>query len=329
MAICTSITKIDNIAGVGDVLEVVIDNSTTALWFFSYADSLKFLNQEVIVEYRKDIYNGELKQFIATFTIPTVVQTLDKKDNIKLYVDQVDNGSNISFNEIEDGETRMGCIVYCTASEYKSSPKAAWMELIIRDHSMHTAVLRLFDYETKSVDFSGQYIKTTLARNAYGFTTELVKPVDGTVFKNPEIELAKEYITNYFLDDGPARHYVEATAVLEAMENFVDYEKGYGLMRLAMELSMCDSLQNTTKDVDLQAIGNALLAMNGHFTVSSVLSDEFNNMVIANKHPWTNRKLVMQLVDVNIPESEIPEKKVLNSIKSCINTIIEVRKGTR
>ena len=327
MAKCTSIVKIDSIIGSGDVLQVTIDNTTTAYWIYDYTEALKFLDQEVIVDYRKDIYKGNLETFIATFTVPTVIATLDKQDNIKLFIDQVDNISNVAFREIEDGDDRLGCIVFCTQSTFKSSSKATWQELIIRDSTMHTATLRLFDYENKHVDYSGKYIKTNLKRNQYGFQSEMIKPLDEEVYVNPEIALAKNFIMNYFSNDPVALAYIESTSVLNYLEEAVDYEKGYGLMRLAMELSMVDSMKNITKDVSLAAIGQALLLQHGWMTRASVMSKSYSNIAIGWNSMFPERKLVMQLLDEALEEKPV-ESSILKTIKDTVNTILEVRKGT-
>lgn len=328
MSICTSITKINTLSDGTDVLNVTIDNDVQAFWFYEYAKAMEYVNKEVIVEYRKDIYNGQLCTFIATFTVPTKINTLEKKDNIRLYCDQVDNNSNLVFEEVEIGETKMGCIVYCISQEYKSSPNAVWMELLIRDKRMHVAKLRLFDYENKNVVLEGQYVMTSLSRNQYGFQSEMIKPVTGEVGPNPEIDIAKQFIMNYFADDEVSLNYISTTRVLDFLEEAIDYEKGYGLMRLAMELSMVDNLVNITQDIDVSAIGRALLASRGYMTRTSALSNIVNNVNLALKYSWDNRKEVLMLLDVPSEES-IPEMTIMQSIKDTVNNILEIRKGIR
>lgn len=328
MSICTSITKINTLSDGTDVLNVTIDNDVQAFWFYEYAKALEYVNKEVIVEYRKDVYNGQLCAFIATFTVPTKINTLEKKDNIRLYCDQIDNNSNLVFEEVEIGETKMGCIVYCISQEYKSSPNAVWMELLIRDKRMHVAKLRLFDYENKNVVLEGQYIMTSLSRNQYGFQSEMIKPVTGEVGPNPEIDIAKQFIMNYFADDEVSLNYISTTRVLDFLEEAIDYEKGYGLMRLAMELSMVDNLVNITQDIDVSAIGRALLASRGYMTRTSALSNIVNNVNLALKYSWDNRKEVLMLLDVPSEES-IPEMTIMQSIKDTVNNILEIRKGVR
>lgn len=327
MAICTSIELVEKVSSGGNLLKVTIDKSTEALWFFDYAASLQYLNQEVIVEYRRDIYKGELRQFIATFVLPVVVQTIDKKDNIKLYTDQVDNNANLSFSEIEIGETRKGCIVYCTASSFKSSPNATWQELIIRDKSMHTAKLRVFDYDNKAARFAGQYIMTELSKSKFGFQSEIVTPTPGDVMPNPEIELAITFIKNYFSNDVVAMKFITDTNLFNQLKEEIDYEKGYGLMRLAMELSMTDNLYNISKDLDIKTIGQAILCSYGHFTRESVLSNSINNVTLAMGYHWENRGMIGKLLDVALEEKPA-ESSIMKSIQETVASILEVRKGS-
>lgn len=328
MAICSSIKLVENDVVGGDLLRVTIDNTETAYWFYNYADAMQYVGQEVIVQYRKDIYKGELVQFIKTFVVPTAVTTLEKKDNIKLYIDQVDNNSNISFSDIAIGETAQGCIVYCTHSEFKSSKNAVWQEFIIRDKAMHTAKLRVFDYANDSADMSGQYIMTALSRNKYGFQSDFVAPANGTVANNPEIDIAINFIENYFSTDVAAMTYINKTQLIEHLKEVIDYEKGYALMRLAMELSMVESLENVTKDVDLNAIGRAILCSYGHYTRTSVLSDSVANVTLALQFPFENKTTVVPLLDVALEEKP-KEYEVMHSIQSAVAAILEVRKGTQ
>lgn len=327
MSICTSIEKMNDVRDSYELLKVTIDNSVAAYWFYDYAESLKYLDQEVIVEYRDEIYHGELCKFIKTFVLPTVVQTLDKKENIKLYCDIEDNQSNLSFSEIVDGETRPGCIVYCVDCQFKSSSNAVWQELTIRDRSMHIAKLRLFNYDNKAANFKGSYVMTELSRNKFGFRSELISPISGEVAPNPELKIARQYIMSYFSNDPVSMQYITETSVLDYLSEDIDYERGYGLVRLATELSMVDAMYNMTKDVDLSAIGRALLCMRGYLTHVSVLSKSVNSIMVAMKYMWDNRKTVILLLDNPQDEYPLPERAIMESIRTTVNTMIDLRKG--
>lgn len=325
MSVCTNITKIADDAG-SEVLQVTIDNTVTALWFYPLADALPFLNQEVIVDYRKDVYNGQLQQFIKTFTVPTVVNTLDKKDNMKLYLDQVDDGSNLSFNEIAIGETRGSCIFFCTKQEYKASTNAVWMEMLIRDRSMHIAKLRIFDYMDKDAQLAGHYLVGELSRSKWGFQTDsvVVSRIDDR--PNPEIDIAKQFIQNFFSDDPVAMQFINKCNLFEAAKDYVDYEPGYVLVRIAMELAMCESLYNITNDVDVKAIAHTLLASYGFLVnQSSVLSPMVRNIFLAQQFPFPDKKTVIVCLDEGLEEHPA-EYALVHSIKESVNNVLRIRK---
>lgn len=329
MAICTSITLVRSVPNMGDLLQVTIDNSTKAYWFYSQADAMQFVGQEVIVEYRKDILNGNPETFIKTFTVPTRINTLDKVENIKLYLEQSDNNSNVSFSEIADGETKQGCVVLCTKQEFKTSPNATWHELSIRDKSMHVATLRIFNYTNHKAQFAGKYIRTELSRSKYGFKSEIVYPVsDDEVAPNPELAIAESYIENYFKDDAEARSLIQSTNLMQFLKEYVDYEQGYGMVRLAMELAVVDSMKNITKDINLTAIGEALLCQRIYLTRTSSLSPMVNNIFVAQQIRWSNRALVCQLLD-DVLEEKPDEYSVMKDVQKMVSTILYVRKGAK
>lgn len=324
MSVCTAIEKVRTDHN-GDLLRVTIDNTVTALWFYDYADSLQFLNQEVIVEYRNDILDGTMQQFIKTFVRPRVVTTLDKVDNFKLYVEQEDNNANVSFNEIESGDTKHGAIVFCSCCEIKSSKHASWLELLIRDKFMHVAKLRLFNYDTKE-DFTGHYICCSLERNQYGFKTDRIVPAGGDIAENKEISVAKQFVENFFAGDLTGSDYLYKTNLLNAFDEHVDYEKGYGVVRLAMELSLVDAMANVTKDFDLQSVGYVILCRYGYLTRNSVLSAEANNLFIAQQFMFPNRQCVVKCLDV-LNDERPAEATLVDSIVNTVDSILKVRKG--
>lgn len=327
MAICTGIRIVERTATSGDLLEVTIDNEIKALWFYPEQDAQKYLNQEVIVDFRRDIYNGNMQQFVKTFAIPTVIHTLERDDNIKLLVDSVDNKSNVVFSELSEGDTLQGAVVFCTEQSFDSSDRAIWMKLTIRDSAMKTATLRIFDYENKSADLAGHYIVTTLNRSKYGFQTHEAKPLNGDGYVNPEIEIAKNYIHRYFSNDVVANDYMVKLNLLEVLEEHVDYEIGYGLMRLAMELDIAASLRNLSNDFNLEAVGHILLCSRGYLSRSSALSPTFNNVLLASQYLWPQRRIITECLDESLEEHP-KEYDIVKKIKEMVSTILEIRKGT-
>lgn len=325
---CTGISKVDCVNGT-DVLLVTIDDCEESYWFYSYTEALKYLNKDVIVEYRQDIYKGALHRFIATFVLPVVVTTLDRREGFKLFIDQVDNYSNVSFNDVAIGETLYDARVFCVKSEYKSSANAVWLEMLIRDKSMHVGKLRLFDYDRKDADFTGRYILTELSRNKYGFQTAGSVVDMGLDCKpNPEIELAKQFISTFFAGDTAATSYIDRVNLIEKMRVFIDYEAGYGLMRLAMELSMTEMLYNITNEVDVKAITHALLASYGYVVRDSKLSKSVNNVMLALRTTWDSYDLVIQLLDESL-EDKPCEAQIMHDIRQTVDSILRIRKGLK
>lgn len=326
MAICTNISLVKRISDGCDLLKVTIDNSIDAFWIYDFSDSNKYINQEVIVDYRQDMYEGKMERFINTFVVPTVVQTLDAQNDFKLYTDAIDNYSNVSFNDIQPGENSSSCILYCIKSEYKSSPKAVWHELTVRDRGMKVAKLRIFDYNVKDLHLDGKYIRCDIARNKYGFQTDMVTTIDGECPPNPEIELATQYLKNYFASNTAAQTFLKKYELFDNIKQHFDLEMGYSVVRLAMEVSMVNSMRNITNDINLDLLADAMLASYGYLARTSKLSPSVNNIVMSMSIPWNNKDNLMQLLDNN-PECELKEVAIFKNIKNTVDTLLKIRKG--
>lgn len=323
--ICTDIKKIDSLQDGSDVLEVTIDNMTNALWIYPMADAVPYIGKEVIVSYRNDMYLGQIRPFVNTFVLPCKVSTLDKKDGIKLYANATDNFSNMSFNDIACGETKNGCIVYCISQKFETSEKSVWVTLLVRDKMFRVAKLRLFHYD-KSIDFSGSYIICAMTRNDYGFKTDMVAPAVGECPDNYEIKIAEEFILNYFAGDDAAMQYITKMHLIAYMKDYMDVEKGYIVVRLAQELSLCDALYNITNGVDIKAISHALLADKSFVrNPKSVLSESARNVHAALGHAWPAPEIVLTLLDASCANAP-GEKDIYLSIKSTVNNIIRTSK---
>lgn len=129
MSVCTSVVKLENISEDIDMMLVTIDSDTKAYMIGNYADTLQFIGDEVIVSYRKDIYQGKIETFINTLTIPVKVNVLDRDTNFKLYSDVSDNNSTVCFADIQEGSIVYSAVVYCVDSMYESSPNSVWDDI--------------------------------------------------------------------------------------------------------------------------------------------------------------------------------------------------------
>ncbi len=322
--VCTSVKLIEKLDDT-DVLEVVIDEVTTALWLYPLADAMSYVGKEVIVSYRNDMYKGAVRQFINTFVEPCKVSVIDRKEGIRLYADNVDNYSNMSFNDIAVGETKNGCILYCIAQRFETSEKAVWVTLTVRDKLFRISRVRLFNYNNKA-DFTGKYIICALTRNEYGFRTDMVAPANGECPDNYEIRIAEDYVMSYFAKDTVAMAVLNKTDLLHWLRNHMDIEKGYLLVRLADELSICDSLYNLTNSVDIASISHALLADKLYvLKPDSHLSQNALNILLAVGQQWKSPITVMSLIDSS-SETDLPEKAVYISIKQLADSVVKANK---
>ena len=324
MAHCKSITLIENINNV-DVMLCQIDD-VSAYWFYDYSKALQFVDQDVIVSYRDDMYKGQMVKAVNTLAAPYVVNVLDKHTNMRLYVDEEDNKSNLSFNEIQMGESRDGCIVYCCDCSLQTSAAAQWLECIIRDKMFRVAKLRIFDPE-QAVNLTGKYCMCTLRKTQYGLQSDMIVATSTEVAPNPEIDIAKNYILDFFKEDESAMNFITSTALLDAMDTIVDYEKGYMVVRLATEICLCEQFYNVSKDIDVRVLTHAFLASYGYITRPNIpMSEETRSVLVATSHKWTNTPLLMRIIDPGTLEKEPLERDMFRKIRAMVESIIKSRK---
>lgn len=326
MVICESVEKLESLQNM-DVLLVRFSDGTTAHWCYDYGRALEYVGQEVIVDYRNDVYKGNVVTMINTFTMPSKVNTVEKHENVRLFSDVEDNQANLSFNDLMEGETKNGCIFYCISQELKTSDKAVWNEYLIRDKSFRVAKLRIFDGDNPNSQCAGSYCMAALTKNKYGLQSKLIVPANGECRRNPEIDISIDFVRNYFATDEHAMSFISQTGFIDKMEQVIDYEKGYALVRLAMELSMCEQLYNITNNVDVTMIGHALLLSYAHNCVELSFSPEVRNIIVAIKYKWPNTQKLMSILDPGEMEKRPDEYIIYKSIRNTINTILETRKS--
>lgn len=331
MSVCTSIVKMKEVSEDTDILRVEIDNDVKAYMIFNYAESLVFLNKEVIVSYRKDIYEGKIELFINTLTIPVKVTTLDREAGIKLFTDQSDNNSNVSFIDLTPGSTMLGAVMYCISSSYESSDRAVWMELKVRDRAGRVAKLRLFDPEFGVAKFDGMYIKANIKRNDYGLNTKEISLMDLEFPPNPEIQIARTYIENYFIGDADMLAVLQRTKLLDFMQDYVELELGYALLRAAIQLDILSELRNVFNEVNFKAISYAIMMQYGYITKASLAQYSASlraiTFTLQQNLPSDVAALVLMILDEGEPDGKpVPEKAIFNRVLSLANEIIKVKK---
>ena len=329
MSKCTSIEKVSVLSDGTDILRVTIDDAVEALWCYPYADAIQFLDQEVIVDYFQNIYDGQPRQFVKNFVVPRKLNVIEQQETLKLFTYDIDNQSNVNFSDIDPGATQNAAIVYCIAQQIKSSTNAIWLELTIRDRSRKVAVTRIFDFDKSNVDFEGNYLIMDLShKQNYGFNTTQAAVYPGEFSENPEITVAKQFIQRLFAQDANASAYLGKTLLLDRLNDVVDYERGYAVVRLAQELCLCDQLHNMTYDVDVDSIMYAILCSYGHHITSNGFSDNMNDTLLAAKFQWPNAQLVIHLLDPGFGD-RLNERTIYDNIKATVDNILYIHKAVR
>lgn len=326
MAVCESVVLLEH-AGAVDVMEVVVDG-VKSLWFYDYSKGIEFAGKEVIVTYRDDFYQGKQVKAVNTLAVPNIVNVLEKHTTLRLYNDKEDNHSNLSFNEIPMNQTLDGCEFFVCSQENMASTSSNWIELRIRDKMFRVLTLRIFDGVADNL--VGRYCRGSLRRTKYGLQSDMLVPIDGECTPNEEITIAQEYIMQYFANDPAAMDFINKFNLIECMKKYIDYEPGYALVRLAMELCMTEQLINVTNTIDVQVLSQALLASYG-FTVSSnaPFSHETNSVFRATNCKWPKFSALIGILDTGTVEKETPERDMFGRIRSMVDAIIQAKKTYR
>lgn len=117
----THIELLESLGNEQQLMRLTFDGGKDSAYIiWSHANLMQYLNDEVIATFRQDMYNGAVVKFVNTLASVGVVHTLERSDNVKLYVDVTDNHSNIRFKEIEDGGTAVNAIVYVVDIRFDS-----------------------------------------------------------------------------------------------------------------------------------------------------------------------------------------------------------------
>lgn len=327
MAICASVAKLEEYGEGVDLMQVQIEGDEPSFMVGNYANTVEFIGKDVIVTYRKDVYEGQIKTFVNTLTIPVKVSVLDREHKMKLYTRGDDNNSNCCFVDMKDGDVFDGAILYCVSCEFESSAKAVWLTMKVRDRMGRVAKLRLFDYDRNDMDYSGTYIKSTIRKTKYGYNTDEVECIDLEFRPNPEIELCSTYVRNYFSNDAYMRGVLDRTKLIERMEMFVEIEKGYTIVRLASELDILDELKNVLYEVDFRAVSYALVFKYGYVASPKLVSFSENlrslTFALRQNIPEEIFTKVVQIFDSG---EYLPEREIFNKVTALADAIIHIKK---
>ena len=326
--ILTRIELLDSYSEEQQLMHLTFDEGKdTAYIIWSHANLIQYLNDEVVATFRTDMYNGRAEKFVNTLARVGVIHTLEKENNVKLYVDVTDNHSNVRFKEIEDGGTAVDAVVYVVDMRFDSSARAEWVDLTVMDQARKLAQLRIFSPDNKTAALKGRYVMGTIRRTKYGLSAESVITVDSAFPYSPEVEISERFILDAFAEDSEMLNLLSATNFVTFAKKHVDLEPGYVLVRLALELDIASELNNLMREVDTALIKRALLLEKFFvFQEESPFTSEIINFVKISQQNFRGKNDVLLLL-FGTGTEYAEEKLMLHTIKDTVNTVIKVKKG--
>lgn len=324
----TKIELLESYATEQQLMRLTFDEGKDSAYIiWSHANLVQYLNDEVIATFRQDMYNGTIAKFVNTIAKVGVVHTLERSNNVKLYVDVTDNHSNIRFKEIEDGGTAVNAIVYVTDIRFDSSARAEWADLTVMDQARKIAQLRIFSPDSKIQDFRGRYVMCDIRKNRYGLSTDSVVTVDNAFPFSPEVEISERFLMDAFAEDADILTLLAETKFVDFAKKVVDLEPGYILVRLAIELDVASELANLVKEVDVDLIKRCLLIEKFNiFQQTSPYWNDIVTFVTASRYRFEHKNEVL-LTLYSDEEKFSMERVVLKQVREMADTIINVKKG--
>lgn len=324
--IVKSTSLISEINSESGLYKVEFENGETLYWVAAKDEPSKYINQEVEVETRKDLVDGKLENFVANIATQKVVNKLSRAKSFKLFVDNTDTNASIAFRDLELGQTYMNCILYCSKMKYDASAKADWINLTVSDKYRRVATLRMFSPDVQGANYAGKYIRCDIRKNKYGLNTDAVFVLDREYSRNPELDIAEEYILSQFRADENFSKLIDTTNIIAYLANYVGYEAGSLLLDTATAIDIAHELANVTPGLNTDAIKQAfLLDKSWVLTPNTKYSKEFLAVYNCVKYKAFVNPLVSEIIDENSP-SDIPEKAVYVSIKNLVKSLIRARK---
>lgn len=324
---CTAVNKIKDISNEYSLLKIEFDGGLLSSYMIAnYTQTLDFINKDVEVTFRQDLFEGKLEQFVNNIVVIATVNTLDKTDNFKLFSDKKDSLSNVCFADLQPGQVVNNAILYCTEHIYEDSAKAYWANLTVLDSCYRVRHLRLFSPKNREANFSGSYIKCDIRVTPYGLTTEDIYPQDQMPHVNPEVTIAKEYVLRVVADDEKLQEYINSLHLLDILEQTVYKEKGYALVCLARELYVMFELSNLTNTFNLVDLKRAIVASYGHYAYPSFeCSNTVTSALALIKSPLRQEANLYRILDAE-KNKETPERKIYLQIKEFVKTLTSIVK---
>lgn len=326
--ILTKVDLVEHLQGDLDICHLEFDNGADSAYIiWNHTNMIAYLNGEVIATFRQDMYKGSIAKFVNTLARVGVVHTLEREDNIKLYVDKADNHCTVCFRDLKEGQTHLKATVYVVDVTFDSSPRATWLDLTVQDRERRIATLRLFNPTVATHEFKGRYILCDIRKNKYGLSTDSIVTVDASFPYSPEVTVAEKFIMDTFADDADILRVMDSAGFIAAGKKHVSEEPGYVLVRLAIELDIANEMTNLTRDADMKVVKRALLMNRFRILNSaSVFHDDIVGYASAARFQYPGYREVLETLFAD-NEERAKERTLVCAIQKLADETVKVKKG--
>lgn len=323
----TSYSLVERLNTDSTLYEIKFDDGTEALMLGREGEVEPYVGNLVDVEFRQDIYKNQTRLFVATIAERVVINTINRKNNIKLFSDTVDNSCNISFRDINIGDMVNNAVVYCNKVHFDASMRTNWIDLIVSDKNRYVSRIRMFAPDRDDVQFEGSYIKCDIRRNKYGFNTQEVTRCDGEYPPNPEVDIAEFFIRETFADSKQFMDAIEQTNIVPFLKEYVGYEKGCYLVMAAMEIDLAKEIANVTPAVKVDDLMKAFIV--DKFWCLNSKARYSREFLCIHRALQYKDAIPPNVIDMISEKSQIvsPEREIYLQVKSLVKTIITMRRG--
>lgn len=321
----TKLCSLDVIKGINEslaVCEVTFEcDDIRTIAIGSLADFQSMLGLSVLVSFREELFDGNVRRVVNTLTKIVTINTIEAEQDFKLFSNDVPpTESNVIFEDLKVGDVVTDAVFYVIAVSVGSSKLSNWVDCICLDRIRRVDKVRLFWPENGTTDFAGRYIRCDIQVTKFGAQTRQVSVVNGKpVQANPEIGIAKAYIQKCIEDDKELVDFCNRTDLLNLLENYYSGEKieiGYDTVRAAMEISYCRNVANLVPELDVKLLVRAVLATRAHIANKSTkpYSDSLKNIMVITRFPLCDDARLMYILDESGDE-RLPEKAYLAKAK--------------
>lgn len=324
----TNVTLMEHLQGELDLCRLEFDGGADSAYIvWNHTNLLEYVGGQAVVTFRQDFYKGTIAKFVNTLAKVGVIKTLEREDNIKLYSPVADNHSTVCFKDIKEGQTIQRVTVYVVRADQDSSSRATWANFLVMDKERKIAVLRLFNPSTEDFNYRGRYILCDIRRNKYGLSTDTVTTIDTSFALSPEVTIAEKYVMDAFAGDSETLGVIQQSNFISFCKSYVAEEPGFDIVRLAIELDICNEMANLVQDTNFDFVRKALLY--SHFTVlnsESVYKPEIVGFATISKFRFQDRKTVLNLLHSDTEELK-NERAAYNAIKGLADNAVKIKKG--